>query len=555
MKQYWRSYLILFLILFVGASLVGRLLFLQVVRGGFYKALAQGQQGSSLVERGERGKIFARDKNGGLVLLAANQKVPYAFVSPVEIEKDNEESIAETLASILGMEKAGILSRVQSKESFFEVIKKRIAGEEAKRIVEKDMKGMHVGFETLRVYPQGSFASHVLGFVNQEDKGQYGIESSYNQKLAGKEGIKRNVFNPASYFLGDRSSSAKAGENVVLTIDYNIQSVAEALLLRAKKDLGVEEGTIVVMDPRDGKILSLANSPSFDPNEYAKEDLSTFQNAAVEKIFEPGSVLKAITMASALEEGSVTPETTYEDKGILRIGGYKILNYDNRTWGERTMREVLQFSINTGAVFAAEQLGFERFMEYLKKFGIFSKTFIDLPGEVFSQNKELQLGHEINFATASFGQGIEMTPLQLMRAYAAIANGGMLVTPHIVEQKPSDPTGPILSSKTVLDATAMLVSVMEEGYGKSARVPGYFIAGKTGTAQIPWSALGVQKAGYSDQTIQSFIGYAPAYNPQFLVLVKLNNPKTKTAEYSAVPLFKELTKYIIDYLEIPPDYE
>ncbi|MDP2664629.1 MAG: penicillin-binding protein 2 [bacterium] len=550
-----RAYIIFFLILFVGASLMGRLLFLQVVKGGFYKALAQGQQGSSLVEKGERGKIFARDKNGSLVLLAANQKMPYAFVSPAEIEKDAEELVVKTLASILGSEKTSILSKVQNKESFFEIIKKKITEEEAGRIEEKDIKGMHVGFETLRVYPQGSFASHIVGFVNQEDKGQYGVESSYNEKLAGKEGVKKNILNPASYFLGNTKSNTKTGENIILTVDYNIQSMAEALLLRAKKDLGVQEGTIIVMDPRDGKILSLANSPSFNPNEYAKEDLETFQNAAVEKIFEPGSVLKAVTMASALEEGAITPETKYEDKGILRIGGYKIFNYDNRTWGERTMREVLQFSINTGAVFAAEQLGFERFMEYLKKFGIFSKTFIDLPGEVFSQNKELQLGHEINFATASFGQGIEMTSLQLMRAYAAIANKGMLVTPYIVEQKPSELIGPILSSKAVLDATSMLVGVMEEGYGKSARIPGYFVAGKTGTAQIPWSALGIQKAGYSDQTIQSFIGYAPAYNPQFLVLVKLNNPKTKTAEYSAVPLFRELTKYIIDYLEIPPDYE
>ena len=232
-----RAYIIFFLILFVGASLMGRLLFLQVVKGGFYRALAQGQQGSSLVEKGERGKIFARDKNGSLVLLAANQKVPYAFVSPAEVESGNEELIAETLASILGTEKANILLKTQNKESFFEIIKKKITDEEAQRIEEKDIKGMHVGFETLRVYPQGSFASHVLGFVNQDDKGQYGVESSYNEKLAGKEGVKRNVFNPASYFLGDRSSNAKAGENIVLTIDYNIQSMAEALLKNVQKKL------------------------------------------------------------------------------------------------------------------------------------------------------------------------------------------------------------------------------------------------------------------------------------------------------------------------------
>ena len=202
---------------------MGRLLFLQVVKGGFYKALAQGQQGSSLVEKGERGKIFARDKNGSLVLLAANQKMPYAFVSPAEIEKDAEELVAETLASILGSEKASILSKVQNKESFFEIIKKKITEEEVRLVEEKNIKGMHVGFETLRVYPQGSFASHIVGFVNQEDKGQYGVESSYNEKLTGKEGIKKNILNPASYFLGNTKSNAEDGGNVVLTIDYNIQ--------------------------------------------------------------------------------------------------------------------------------------------------------------------------------------------------------------------------------------------------------------------------------------------------------------------------------------------
>ena len=355
--------------------------------------------------------------------------------------------------------------------------------------------------------------------------------------------------------MGAGESSAENGKNIILTIDYNIQSLAEALLKRAQENLGAKEGTIIVINPRTGKILALANTPSFNPNEYAKEKLETFPNAAVEKIYEPGSVFKAITMASALEEHAVEPTTTYVDEGILRIGGYKILNYDNRVWGERTMREVLEFSINTGAVFAATELGHSIFMKFLDKFGIFEKTNVSLPGEVASQNRELRQGYNITLATASFGQGIEMTPMQLVRAYSALANKGRLVTPFIIEGETPELSQPILSPQTVLDITSMLVSVTEEGFGKAARVPGYAIAGKTGTAQVSWSALGVQKAGYSDQTVQSFIGYAPAYNPQMLVLVKLTNPKTKTAEYSAVPLFKEIMKYSLDYLEIPPDTE
>ena len=269
-------------------------------------------------------------------------------------------------------------------------------------------------------------------------------------------------------------------------------------------------------------------------------------------------------MASAIDAGKVTPDTTYLDNGMVKIGGYTIYNYDERVWGQRTMSEVLQFSINTGAVFAEQQLGHNRFLDYIKKFGIFKPTEIGLAGEIYSENREFRKGYEINFATAAFGQGIEMTPLQLVRAFSALANKGTPVEPFLVEkivdskgllQKPKRKTAKqVISQNTASDLTTMLTSVIEEGYGKAARIPGYFVAGKTGTAQVSWSALGISKAGYSDKTVQLFIGYVPAFNPKFLVLVKLNNPATKTAEYSAVPIFRNFTKYIIDYYQIPPDY-
>jgi cell division protein FtsI (penicillin-binding protein 3)/stage V sporulation protein D (sporulation-specific penicillin-binding protein) len=227
------------------------------------------------------------------------------------------------------------------------------------------------------------------------------------------------------------------------------------------------------------------------------------------------------------------------------------------------MTEVLEKSINTGAVFAEEKLGHDSFLRYLDKFGFFKLTGIDLQ-EVYSENREFKKGYAINFATASFGQGIEMTPIQLIRAYSAVANGGKLVRPYVVkkiingeevsEVAPKIEEDSVISPKTAAQLTAMLVSVVENGFAKSARIPGYYVAGKTGTAQISFAALEVEKKGYSDKTWQSFVGFVPAFNPEFIILVKLNNPKTKTAEYSAAPIFQDLAKHIVDYYQIPPDY-
>jgi cell division protein FtsI (penicillin-binding protein 3)/stage V sporulation protein D (sporulation-specific penicillin-binding protein) len=285
----------------------------------------------------------------------------------------------------------------------------------------------------------------------------------------------------------------------------------------------------------------------------------------MEKLFEPGSIFKALTMSGAIDKGKVTPDTTYTDTGILERGGETIRNYDQRTYGRKTMREVLEFSINTGAVFAEEQLGHQNFLDLIKQYGIFEPTGVDLAGEAYSANSELKKGHIISFATAAFGQGVEMTPLQMLRAFASLANKGVMVTPTVTESitqeglkqslKPStEQPVRVVSEETANTITSMLVSVVEEGFGKKAGIRGYHIAGKTGTAQVSYSALGISKAGYSPKTIQSFIGYAPAYNPHFIIMVKLNDPRTGTAEYSAIPVFHDLAKYIIDYYQIPPDY-
>ena len=537
--QQWRINSILAFVLLFGLALIARLFFIQVTQGDLYKAWAQGLYSLDEKIPGQRGEIFF--KNGEP--LAINMEWPLVYASPREVE--NKIETAQKLSQVISLGEETILAKLK-KDNLYEILKKRITGEEISAIRELNLKGIHLGKEAGRYYPQETMASQLVGFLDANREGQYGLEGYYNEILKGK---------------GDKN-----GQSLVLSIDYSIQFMAEKLLAETKENLNIEGGQIIVMDPQTGNILTLANYPSFNPNQYAMiADLDIFQNSATQKIFEPGSVFKPLTMAAALEEQKITPQTTYIDKGMLEIGGWPIYNYGNRVWGEQTMTNVLERSINTGAVFAQRQLGDRLFLEYMEKFGIFEPTGIDVR-EVYSENKEFKKGYDINFATAAFGQGIEMTPIQLVRAYSAVTNGGKMVKPEVVDKiiknndeiteiEPEVGKESVISAKTASQLTAMMVSVVQGLYTKGAQIPGYYVAGKTGTAQVAWSALGVSKSGYSDQTRQSFIGFAPAFNPKFLILVKLDNPETKTAEYSAVPVFRGLAKYIVDYYQIPPDYQ
>ena len=559
-----RINLILVLIILFGTAIVGRLFFIQILHYGYWKALAQGQQKFFAQIQGDRGEIFLQGKKeGNLYSLASNKNWELVYISPEEITTKGQNSMetAKALSQILNLDEDLILEKIKKSDSLYELIKSKLTQEEIELLKKLNLPGVYLGSETLRYYPQETLASHVIGFLGGNNIGQYGVEGYYNGLLEGSEGFQEGEKSAQGYLVNMTSGSVKRGSDLILTLDYNIQFVAEKLLREAKENLGIDGGQIIVGDPNSGKILALANFPNFNPNQYWKEeDLEIFQNSASQKLFEPGSVFKPITMAAALDQEAITPQTTYIDPGIIKIGGWPIYNYDQRVYpGKITMTEVLEKSINTGAVFAERQIDHQIFLDYIEKFGFFEPTGIDLQGEVFSTNSNLKKGYEVNFATASFGQGIEMTPIQLFRAFSAISNGGKLVKPYLLE--PPNPnldkieTRQVISQKTAAQLTAMLVSVVENGFGKAAKIPGYYIAGKTGTAQVSFSALGIDKSGYSEKTIQTFAGFTPAFNPRFLVLVKLDNPKTKTAEYSATPIFRELAKYIIDYYQIPPDYE
>lgn len=540
------------------AVIINRLVFIQIKNRDYWKALAKGQQLFFDQVTGKRGEIFIRDKDGTLYKVATTKDLPVVCVSAEKIfsENENPEDIIKKLAEILALQEEAIYEKMRNAVNLCEIIKEKLNEEETKRLAEADFPGVYLKKKTFRFYPQEKLLAHVLGFVGGEGTGQYGAEGYYEEVLRGSSGFEAGEKGPKIYLI--KNSVAK-GKDIILTIDYNIQFEAERLLESFKEELKMKAGTIIVGDPLTGKIFALANYPGFNPNEYGKEkDLAIFQNAAVQRTYEPGSVFKPVTMAAGLEAEKITPETSYTDEGTLVIGGHIITNYANRVWGKRTMIEVLERSINTGAVFAEKQAGDEQFLATVEKFGFFAPTGIGLQGETYSDNKTLRNGQEINFVTASFGQGLEVTPIQLFRAFSAIANGGKLIQPRIAEgpdSKEKNEIREVISAKTAGQLTAMLVSVVENGFGKAARIPGYYIAGKTGTAQVAWAALGIDKTGYSDKTIQTFIGFAPAYHPRFVILVKLDNPEAKTAEYSALPIFREMAKYLIDYWQIPPDYE
>ncbi|MDD4358741.1 MAG: penicillin-binding protein 2 [Candidatus Pacebacteria bacterium] len=557
--------LLLFLILLCGL-LLARLYYLQIDKGDRYKAMARGQQSIVKEVKGKRGDIYFRD---GINVLALTKENPYLFLSPEEIEDVFENEIADKLSQIVNIDKEEIFEKSKVEGSYYQIIKKNLTDEEYAQIEELDYEGINIGKETKRCYPGKEFACQVSGFINSEGEGQYGIEGYYNNILSGKEKIVKKTTNPWG-FLSSSEEEINNGADIYLTIDYNIQFKAEKILDKAIKDYGAKSGTIIVADPYSGEILALAQSPRFDLNNYnSVENYLIYQNNATQLLFEPGSIFKSITMAAGLNEGKVDSETIFDDKyGCKQYIDYRVCNYKERSYGKVTMAQILENSINTGVIFVEEALGHKTFLDYVDKFGLMEDLKIGFPS-MYSTNKNikdaLKYSIDVTFGNISFGQGIMLTPMHMVKAYLAIANGGDLVTPHIVKKivnvndekdfEKEIEKEDIISLKTSTELTKMLVSVIEGAYSKRAKIEGYYIAGKSGTSQIPYSSLGINKAGYSTETWQTFIGYAPAYNPKFVALVKLDSPtNTTTSEYSAAPTFKELSKYILDYYKIPFDY-
>lgn len=541
-----RVWVLFSFILLVSLIFAGRLFFLQITKGKIYRALAQGQYESLEETQGSRGEIlFSNGKK-----LATNNIKTFVLFSLSKVIEDDQ--LVKSLEDILQI----FLDDFENQKT----IKEEITETQEQSLTLLKSSLLSINKQEARFYPQKELAAQVVGFVGGNNQGQYGLEENYEAELRGLPGLFKWEHSPFGFLISNSEelSSSQPGSNLVLTLDYNIQFKSEKLLQEAKDKWGIESGSITIIDPYTGAILAMANFPSFNPNIYAENDLASFQNASIQKLFEPGSIFKAFTMAAGLNEGKITPLTSYIDKGYIAVGGPTIYNYNHEVYGEKNMTEVLEKSINTGAVFVEQSLGSNLFWKYVKRFGFTQPTGIDLVGETYSSNLSLENGYPRDFATASFGQGVAVTPIQLVKAFSAIVNNGKMVQPYMVSEiidhqgnikATSTKTEEVINSQTAAQLTTMLVNVVDNGYGKLAQIKGYQIAGKTGTAEV---LLPGEMSYDENQTIQTFIGFAPALNPRFLALVKLDNPAVKSSYYSAAPLFGELAEFILNYYQIPP---
>jgi cell division protein FtsI/penicillin-binding protein 2 len=553
---------------FVGVILVGRLYFIQVVNYDKWTAIAENQHNTFQELIADRGEIYMRDGDGRYPL-AVNREYQMVYVVPRDVT--DKDHTASELSRILSMDSSAILEKLNKDDDPFEIVKKRLSDEEVKQIKQAGLKGVALLPEKYRYYPAGELASQVVGFASLDGKGGangYGIEASQNRSLSGEDGEVSQERDAAGRWipLSDRSLvSPKNGASLVLTIDRVIQYETEKILREAMESYGADRAQAIIVDPQTGAILAMASQPQFDPNNYSEvKDYSLFLNPSVSLPYEPGSIMKPIVMASGIEEGKVNPNTEYVDTGLVKAGGYTIRNAEEKVYGRSTMMKVLEQSINTGVIFVEKLLGHTTFREYLERFGFGSKTDVDLPAELAGSTRNLQnTRSDAEFFTATFGQGITVTPLQMIMAYSVLANGGMLYKPQIIsrviyQNGDEEKIAPQIVRRVISEETShtmgeMLRGVVVRGHGKRADVPGYLVAGKTGTAQV---AKGNSKGYEESMNIGSFAGYAPMNNPRFVVLVKVDNPKNvEWAESSAAPTFGKIMKFLLEYAKIKPTEE
>lgn len=503
-----------------------------------------------------RGRLY--DRNG--TLLATNDTQYEVNASPSFVT--DPEAAAETLADKLDRSRKELLRLLTSDDQYV-LIQRPVAATVGGDLLalQKDPKGPDLGGITLepiphRIYPGGILAAQVLGFVGYDGQGYYGVEGFYNDVLAGHPvvGVERSV--PFEAALNPAPDQAA---DLTLTIEREVQSVVEQALQGALETSGAATGTIIVMDPRTGEILGMVSAPAYDPNNFADEPDVNHADPAVSAQFEPGSIFKVLTMAAALESGTVTPQTTYVDYGSVEVGGAIIRNWNGGGWGEQDMTGLLQHSLNVGAATLAKMMGPKTFYDYMTAFGVGQVTNVDLAAEAAGRLKRPgdPDWYESDLGTNAFGQGVAVTPLQILTAISAVANGGAMMQPHVLLAvndggvlHRTQPTvlGRPISAQTASTLVGMLTASLEQE-ASNALVPGYRIAGKTGTAQIPIPG------GYDPQaTIATFVGWGPADDPRFIALIKLDRPTTAPwGSVVAAPVFSQLAERLMVLLEVPPD--
>jgi cell division protein FtsI (penicillin-binding protein 3) len=547
------SVLAIFLILFI--ALLSRAFQLQVLSGEKLKTLAQRQHITTLPIQSERGMIY--DRNGEK--LAMSVLADSVCADPTRIA--DHAKVSRQIATILNLDQSSVLNRISEPKSFCWLARK-ISPQQAARVEAADIEGIFLIKEPKRFYPNGQLAAHLIGFSGFDAEGLEGLEKKYDKHLKGmpetltwaRDAKGKKLFLQVEH----NSSPAGASTNLVLTIDSRIQYLVETHLKEAVLDKGAKGGVAIVMDPKTGEILAMANEKAFNPNNIKGLTSEAWRNRAITDSFDPGSIFKPFLVAAALEEKVVKEsDRFYCENGNYTVANRVIREANRKRHGYLAVREILKYSSNIGSAKIAEKLGKEKFYSYIKNFGFGSKTGIDLAGEASGLLRPATSWTRVDTANIGFGQGISVTAIQMITALSAVANGGLLMKPYIVRGMTDKNNNPmkmyapetvrrVVSPQTAKRLTAMLTDVVgaEDGTGKRAHMMNIDVAGKTGTAQKFDFARGV----YSSERVRtSFIGFFPSDNPQVAILVMLDEPQhDKWGGVAAAPVFKNIGEQILN---------
>ncbi len=555
------------IILFLMLLLVVRLYVLQVVRGEAYRAQGENQYVHTVRDLYKRGSVYFTTKDNEKVSAATVRGGYVLAMDPTKID-DAEKTYQELSVVLPTINRELFLERAAKKDKTYQEIDKEVEQEVGEKIDALNLKGVKLYRTQWRYYPGKSLSARTIGFIgyNENDLvGKYGLERYYDETLMrDNEHLSVNFFAEIFSNLGELlfdASDAKEGD-IVTTIEPTVARMLDKVLEDAQKQWHSNITGGIIINPKNGEILALNVVPSFDLNDRTGIDIDSFRNPLVENVYEMGSIIKPITMAAGIDAGVVAPSSTYYDPGCIQLSDYTICNYDGKGRGTVPMQEILSQSLNTGVAHIASLLGKDRFRKYFTNIKLGSETGIDLPSEGHGLVKNLESPRELEYANASFGQGIALTPIATIRALSTLANGGVLVTPHLVkkientngeERDVSYPDGDrVFKKETTEEVTRMLVKVVDTALkGGKAKNPYYTVAAKTGTAQI---ADPVNGGYYEDRYLHSFFGYFPAYDPKFLIFLYTVEPKG--VEYASETLtdpFMDLVQFLINYYALQPD--
>jgi cell division protein FtsI/penicillin-binding protein 2 len=554
----------------LAAVLVGKLVYWQLLEHQKIALLAARQHQVTFKLPAQRGKIF--DRSGQL--LATDTPVSNVVADPSLISAAGRTHVAEILAPLLGLKAGDILTQLEMPLKF-EYLKHKVPTETADKIAALHLAGIGLEADSRRSYlstmdsaaptEARSLASNLLGFVNDGGGGQYGLEQYYDAQLKGKDGYESTLKTGANetIVLSDvKKVLPRDGTSLQLALDSQVQFFAEKALADGVKKTGAESGSVIIMEPATGNIIAWADCPTFDAGNFGGSEGKLFTDPVVSSLYEPGSVMKVVTLSGGLESGAITPDYTFNETGSVNVGGYRIQDWDHKAHGNINMTRVLELSLNAGAVKVQQMEGADNFYKFLGAFGIGSLTGVDVAGEVSQPLKPLRSYYPSELATTAFGQGVAVTPIEMISAVNTIANGGRFVHPHVVtamiqadgsrKESPPDLGTQVLGTKAENDMRQMMVNVVEHGSGWTTKMDGWQnqVAGKTGTANVP------EAGKYTDKVISSFVGFMPAGNPRFTMLVVMRNPKGDTlaqeGTFTAAPVWKNIAQQMLVQWQVTP---